>query len=159
MSTYSDKTREELLTMCKERNLKGYSSKKKLDLIEMLSSKSKPAAVTAETAETPVAVTSKTPLRKRPIIAYETPSKRALSLFSGAGGDTRGLEKAGWVITHFSEFNETAVQTHLAAFPSSTLLTDSDGSKDIKKVPDEIFEALHNQVDLIFAGFPCQIRF
>jgi DNA (cytosine-5)-methyltransferase 1 len=98
---------------------------------------------------------TKRPLRKRPTIAPAMPSKVALSLFSGAGGDTFGLEQAGWKVTHFSEFNETAVQTHLAAFPHSSLLLDSHGSKDIKKVPDATFEALNGKVDLIFAGFPC----
>lgn len=149
-TTYSDKSREELLTLCKERNLKGYSSKKKSDLIEMLSSKPTPV--------TSVLVTSKPPLRKRPTIVDDSPDKNALSLFSGAGGDTCGLEKAGWTVTHFSEFNETAVKTHLSAFPSSTLLTSTDNSKDIKKVPDETFEALHGKVDLIFAGFPCFVK-
>jgi len=33
---YSTKTREELITLCKEKNIKGYSGKKKTDLIVML---------------------------------------------------------------------------------------------------------------------------
>jgi DNA (cytosine-5)-methyltransferase 1 len=88
----------------------------------------------------------------------ETPvvPKHALSLFSGAGGDTCGLEKAGWKVTHFSEFKAIAVSTHKAAFPSSQLLTSTKQSTNIKNIPDETFAALKGSVDLIFAGFPCQ---
>jgi site-specific DNA-methyltransferase (adenine-specific) len=34
---YSTKTREELLNLCKERDLKGYSNKKKIDIVKLLS--------------------------------------------------------------------------------------------------------------------------
>jgi DNA (cytosine-5)-methyltransferase 1 len=83
-------------------------------------------------------------------------TRNALSLFSGAGGDTCGLEAAGWKVTHFSEFNTTAIATHRTAFPGSALLTGTGGSTDIKTIPDATFEALRGNVDLIFAGFPCQ---
>jgi DNA (cytosine-5)-methyltransferase 1 len=83
-------------------------------------------------------------------------TKRALSLFSGAGGDTVGLEAAGWKVTHFSEFNEIATKTHLQAFPHSKLLKGENESTNIKDIPDSTFEQLRGQIDLIFAGFPCQ---
>jgi DNA (cytosine-5)-methyltransferase 1 len=79
--------------------------------------------------------------------------KTALSLFSGAGGDTLGLEQAGYKVTHFSEFSPDAIKTHQANFPHSTLLQ-HNGDTDICNLPDEIFSAI--KVDLIFAGFPCQ---
>jgi DNA (cytosine-5)-methyltransferase 1 len=79
--------------------------------------------------------------------------KTALSLFSGAGGDTLGLEMAGYKVTHFSEFSPDAIKTHQAQFPDSTLLQ-HNGDTDITKLPDEIFAAI--KADLIFAGFPCQ---
>lgn len=82
--------------------------------------------------------------------------KHALSLFSGAGGDTTGLEQAGWKVTHFSEFNDIAIQTHRVAHPSSQLLVGSGGSNDIKQIPDSVFSEMRGRVDLIFAGFPCQ---
>jgi DNA (cytosine-5)-methyltransferase 1 len=85
-----------------------------------------------------------------------TNSRQALSLFSGAGGDTCGLEQAGWNVTHFSENNDAAIKTHLAAFPSSQLLLGANNSNDIKNIPDSTFEKLRGKTDLIFAGFPCQ---
>lgn len=67
-----------------------------------------------------------------------------------------GFERAGWKVTHFSEFNELATKTHLAAFPHSKLLKGKGDSTNIKEIPDETFAELRGQVDLIFAGFPCQ---
>jgi DNA (cytosine-5)-methyltransferase 1 len=86
----------------------------------------------------------------------EPSRNHVLSLFSGAGGDTAGFEQAGWKVTHFSEFNDTATKTHLQAFPHSKLLKGIGDSTDIKKIPDETFQQLRGQIDLIFAGFPCQ---
>jgi DNA (cytosine-5)-methyltransferase 1 len=82
--------------------------------------------------------------------------RNLLSLFSGAGGDTLGFERAGWTATHFSEFNDTAVKTHLAAFPHSKLLTGKNESTNIKDIADSQFEELNGKIDLVFAGFPCQ---
>jgi len=79
----------------------------------------------------------------------------ALSLFSGAGGDTLGLEHAGWTVTAFSEFNRAAIQTHVANFPQSTLLTDQ-GSANIRELSNTVFHPYTDQTDLVFAGFPCQ---
>jgi DNA (cytosine-5)-methyltransferase 1 len=80
---------------------------------------------------------------------------RAISLFSGCGGDTLGLERAGGAVVAFSEFNRAATQTHLRNFPQSVHLTDG-GSSDITKLPDTVFAQYKGGVDVIFAGFPCQ---
>lgn len=88
---------------------------------------------------------------RRPVKA-----RTALSLFSGAGGDTLGLERAGYRVVAFSEFKKPAIETHQAAFPHSTLLIHPEsGATDLTKIPDEVFEA-YRHVDLVFAGFPCQ---
>ena len=79
--------------------------------------------------------------------------KTAVSLFSGAGGDTLGLEMAGYKVTHFSEFSPDAIKTHQARFPESKLLQ-HNGDPDIIRLPDSVFEEI--KADLIFAGFPCQ---
>lgn len=89
---------------------------------------------------------------RRPVKA-----QTAISLFSGAGGDTLGLERAGYRVVAFSEFKKDAIQTHLAAFPHSTPLAHpTTGQTDLTKIPDEVFEAYRHTTDLIFAGFPCQ---
>ncbi len=85
-----------------------------------------------------------------------TTNRNVLSLFSGAGGDTLGFERAGFTVTHFSEFNEPAIQTHLAAFPNAKLLKAANDSTNIKDIADSQFEELRGRINLIFAGFPCQ---
>jgi DNA-cytosine methyltransferase len=87
-------------------------------------------------------------------ITYD--NQNAISLFSGAGGDTCGIERAGFKVIAFNEFNDAAIKTHKAVFTDSLLLVDpATGKTDIRKVPDSVFEAYRGQVRLIFAGFPC----
>lgn len=82
----------------------------------------------------------------------------AISLFSGCGGDTLGLENAGFSVIAFNEFKQWAKETHLANFPHSVSLTDSKGKSDITKLPDSVFEEFtgDTKIDVVFAGFPCQ---
>lgn len=80
----------------------------------------------------------------------------AISLFSGAGGDTLGMEKAGLSVVAFSENNSKCVQTHKAVWPESKWLGESVKG-DISKIPDSEFEEYKDKdIFMIFAGFPCQ---
>lgn len=80
---------------------------------------------------------------------------QAISLFSGCGGDTLGLERAGFKVVAFNEFKKFAIDTHHANFPDSVLLKDGNNS-DITKVPDSAFAPYVSKVQIVFAGFPCQ---
>jgi DNA (cytosine-5)-methyltransferase 1 len=76
---------------------------------------------------------------------------KAISLFSGMGGDTLGMTNAGVEVVAFSEFNNDAVESHLANFPHSKLI----GCGNITKTTDsQLLE--YKGVDVVFAGFPCQ---
>lgn len=90
--------------------------------------------------------------KKRPVIA-----KNAISLFSGAGGDSLGLKQAGYNVIAFSEFKKQAIATHLKEFPACRLLTCPEtASNDITKIPDEVFEFYTpRMINVVFAGFPC----
>ena len=80
---------------------------------------------------------------------------KAISLFSGAGGDTLGMEQAGIKVVGFVEFDKWATETHLRNFKKSILI----GKKYhgyITKIPDNEFKKFENKIDIIFAGFPCQ---
>ena len=77
----------------------------------------------------------------------------ALSLFSGAGGDTLGLEEAGYTVVAFSERMAPAIATHLAHFPTSVHLRTAT-SADLTALPDDLLAS--HPVSLVFAGFPCQ---
>lgn len=86
----------------------------------------------------------------------ELPSGRiAISLFSGAGGDTLGMEQAGVRVVAFSENNAKCVQTHKTVWPDSKWLGESVKG-DLSKIPDAEFEPYANKVFVVFAGFPCQ---
>ena len=81
---------------------------------------------------------------------------KALSLFSGCGGDTLGMKRAGFDVIAYSEIKQAAIDSHQANFPDSTLIKDSKGKfTDITKIEDSQFEP-YKGVDLVFAGFPCQ---
>jgi len=76
----------------------------------------------------------------------------AVSLFSGCGGDTLGLERAGLKVLAFSELNNTFSSSHLSNFPDSLRILPGD----ITKIEDSEFQKFLNLLDILFAGFPCQ---
>jgi DNA (cytosine-5)-methyltransferase 1 len=81
----------------------------------------------------------------------------AISLFSGCGGDTLGMERAGFNVVAFNDFKKQAVTSHLANFPGSELIQDPNSKAiDIAKIPDVVFKKWQAKIDLLFAGFPCQ---
>lgn len=79
----------------------------------------------------------------------------AISLFSGAGGDTLGMEQAGLKVVAFSENNSACVKTHKQVFPDSKWLGEAVKG-DISKIPDEDFKSYAGKIFMVFAGFPCQ---
>ena len=87
-------------------------------------------------------------------VAQES-GRLAISLFSGAGGDTVGMENAGIKVIAFSENNAKCVATHKAMFPDSKWLGESVKG-DISKIPDDEFIPYANRLFMVFAGFPCQ---
>jgi site-specific DNA-cytosine methylase len=94
-------------------------------------------------------------LAKKTTAVESAGGRLAISLFSGAGGDTVGMEQAGLRVVAFSENNAACVRTHKAAFPDSVWLGESVKG-DISKIPDSEFEPYANKVAVVFAGFPCQ---
>ena len=83
------------------------------------------------------------------------PEYKAISLFSGLGGDTLGLTNANVQVVAYNELDKTFCKSHEANFPNSILLH-QEGVNDITKIKDETFEEYKDKVDIIFAGFPCQ---
>ena len=77
---------------------------------------------------------------------------KAISLFSGMGGDSLGIHNCGIELVAYSEINQVFQTTHEYNFPNSKLI----GNGDITKTSDSNFSIYKNKIDLIFAGFPCQ---
>jgi DNA (cytosine-5)-methyltransferase 1 len=75
----------------------------------------------------------------------------AVSLFSGCGGDTLGLERAGLKVLCFSEINSTFASSHLSNFPESVHIPGN-----IINISNEKFREYRGLVKILFAGFPCQ---
>lgn len=76
----------------------------------------------------------------------------AVDLFCGAGGASTGLEMAGFTVKVANEIHPHAALTYKANHPKTLLL-----QKDVRKITaPAILRASGGQVDLLFAGLPCQ---
>ena len=86
-----------------------------------------------------------------------TSKPTAISLFSGMGGDSLGIQDAGFDVIAFNEFDKAAVNSHLHNFPNSTLIQDptQKNANDIQLISDQVFSEYKGKVDLVFAGHPC----
>ena len=80
---------------------------------------------------------------------------KAISLFSGMGGDSLGLINAGYDLVAYCEKEAAFRSTHDLNFKNCVSLGEKVGG-DITKIPDEELLAYQGKVDMIFAGFPCQ---
>ncbi|MDH6123642.1 DNA cytosine methyltransferase [Kitasatospora sp. GP82] len=77
----------------------------------------------------------------------------AVDLFSGAGGLSLGLKRAGWTVAAAVDFNERALETHAANFPGLSLHMDL-GDPDERARLVEILKPA--KIDLVAGGPPCQ---
>ena len=77
---------------------------------------------------------------------------KAISLFSGMGGDSLGIKNAGFELVAYSEWETEMKETHELNFPDTKLI----GCGDITKTTDDEFLEYKGNVNLLFAGFPCQ---
>lgn len=80
---------------------------------------------------------------------------KGMSLFSGMGGDTLGMEQAGIDVIAFSEKEKIFCETHKMNFKNCVLFGEKIKS-DILKIEDDEFLNYYNIIDILFAGFPCQ---
>ena len=79
----------------------------------------------------------------------------AMSLFSGMGGDSLGMQNAGCTIIAYNELKPIYCKTHDLNFPFSKCIYHKN-IYDISKLDDIYFETYKNKIDILFAGFPCQ---
>ncbi|TCR15402.1 DNA (cytosine-5-)-methyltransferase [Streptomyces sp. BK205] len=77
----------------------------------------------------------------------------AVDLFSGAGGLSLGLQRAGWTVAASVDFDERALETHAANFPGMSLHMDLGNPDERDKLVDLLAQA---KIDLVAGGPPCQ---
>ena len=96
---YSKKNREELIALCKSNNIKGYSGKKKEEIVKLLTdSQLKNEIITPPTAE---------------LIVVMPGIKRVVSLFAGCGGLDFGFHKnSKYTHVFINDFDEEACKTY-----------------------------------------------
>jgi DNA (cytosine-5)-methyltransferase 1 len=132
---YKNKTIPELILICKEKNIKGYSGKNKQSVIDLILSNTPSSTVPNDNIITHVGVPLETVSNK----------KRIISLFAGCGGLDYGFinnDKYDHVLVN--DFDSEACKTYEHNFNIKTICGDV---KQIKEFPD---------CDLLIGGFPCQ---
>ena len=80
---------------------------------------------------------------------------KAISLFSGLGGDSLGMKQSGCSVIAYNELKPAFCKSHEANFPECELIHDGN-INDISKLKDSCFEKYTGKTDILFAGFPCQ---
>jgi DNA (cytosine-5)-methyltransferase 1 len=177
---YTKKSREELIAICKEQKIKGYSSKKKDELIKLL--QIVPSASTIEikptTASPPTASATYAPIASVLTTAAHAPTG-VISLFSGMGGMDVGF--AEQVIVHTEsilskEYIDTDYTINgfvnlkrlpfkvvfqndiLPAAKKVAELNKWNHNYNLKDIRDLLVEEnyVFPSADVITGGFPCQ---
>lgn len=76
---------------------------------------------------------------------------KAISLFSGCGGDALGMKQAGVDVVAYNELVDIFCETHDLNMPNCVRI-----GKDIQKTKKEDWEPYKNKIDLVIGGIPCQ---
>lgn len=125
---YTIKTRNQLIVLCKEHNIKGYSRKKKQYIIDLLNANSYNATNT-----------------KIEQIKQIKPKIRIVSLFAGCGGlDSGFINNDKYTHVLVNDFDADSCKTYENNFKIKP------NCCDIKKLVDI------PECDLLIGGFPCQ---
>lgn len=135
---YSKKTLKELIAICKERTMKGYSGKNKADIIKLLTS----------TNNVSINHSENTNIYTRSICPND--KLKVLSLFSGCGGLDYGFHQSDkYVIMKSYDSMKHAVETYNLNFnPKAEQL-------DVRELLKSEFD-LGFSPDVIIGGPPCQ---
>lgn len=86
---------------------------------------------------------------------YGKGRRLAVDLFSGAGGLSLGLQRAGWTTAAAVDFDERALETHAANFPGMSLHMDLGNPAERDRL-EELLEPAKGKIDLVAGGPPCQ---
>ncbi|KKQ77216.1 MAG: Cytosine-specific methyltransferase [Parcubacteria group bacterium GW2011_GWA1_38_7] len=83
-----------------------------------------------------------------------TKTKNVVDLFCGAGGLSKGFERAGYNIVAANDNYKQACETYRANHPHTTLV---EGDVTKKETKNALFDAIEGKkIDIIIGGPPCQ---
>lgn len=124
-----EKTREELIAICKENNITGYSGKKKAELVQLIN-----ASLTVNPTT-------------EPNIPEHTTGLKMIDLFAGTGAFSYAFEKTGKVECVFAnDMVEWSKKIYDANFSHKLTLGNLNDIK-VEDIPKH---------DILTGGFPCQ---
>ena len=129
---YSKKTREELIAVCKEKSIKGYSGKKKDDIVKLLQPH------------------NNTIILQNQIITPSQASKQPtfIEVCAGCGGLSSGFIGAGFKPLLINEINKTFCKTLRTNHPGVNVVDGSMVDLDLK--------VYKGTLDVLQGGVPCQ---
>jgi DNA (cytosine-5)-methyltransferase 1 len=146
MESYTKQTREELIAICKEKKIKGYSSMKKGEIIQLLTSgPSIPGPNTNIIVPNTNIIVPNTQVPNIP--APNTSVLKMIDLFAGTGAFTHAFEKTGKVQCVFSnDMVEWSKKIYDENFNHKLTLGNLNDIK-VESIPNH---------DILTGGFPCQ---
>ena len=136
---FSKKTRDELIAICKEKGIKGYSSKKKDEIIKLLG-ESNASINKTPISETPISETNEMPISINSAL-------KMIDLFAGTGAFTLAFQQTNAVIP---VFGNDMVE------PSKIIYDENFNHKLTLKNLNEIKNEDIPEHDILTGGFPCQ---
>jgi DNA (cytosine-5)-methyltransferase 1 len=145
MDEYGKKTRAELIAICKEKSIKGYSTKSKQELVSLLVTASTAGDNTNEIVLT--AVPPPPPLVQADTAAA-TDAPTFIEVCAGCGGLSSGFIKAGFKPLLINEIVPTFCKTLRKNHPGEHIY---EGS-----MLDLNLTEYKNRVDVLQGGVPCQ---
>jgi len=124
---YSKKTREELIAVCKEKGIKGYSGKKKEEILEIIQGAKAPEEAVAHTPSNGLTF---------------------IEVCAGCGGLSSGFIEAGFKPLLINEIDKTFCKTLRKNHPGANVIEAS--MVDLDLAPYK------GKVDVLQGGVPCQ---
>jgi len=147
MDNYKDKSREELIALCKERKIKGYSGIKKNDIIKLLENNVVSPIANVDLAAAATAATEAT------TATHDDDTRLKVgTLFSGIGAFEHALQRLN--IPHdivFACDNDEYVKT---SYFGNYNIKENHWYDDVKKL--NATKYLSHHLDIIVGGSPCQ---
>jgi DNA (cytosine-5)-methyltransferase 1 len=143
---YTKKTREELITACKEKGITGYSAKRRNDIIALLLKPAENTLVAQDNTDADAEANANTEADAEADAEAEN-KLRMIDLFAGTGAFTHAFEQTGKVTCVFAnDMVEWSKKIYDENFTHKLTLEDLNSVK-LQNIPPH---------DILTGGFPCQ---